>query len=140
MQLKVKLLNENATLPTRAHTTDLGYDLYASEQISVHPEEWKLVPTGVALGFPEGWGGFIKDRSSVASKSAIHTHAGVIDQAYTGEVKVLLYNAGKSIYTVYRGDKVAQLVPQQVVSWNIVQVNELEETERGSKGFGSSGR
>jgi dUTP pyrophosphatase len=136
-KLKVKKLSETAKLPTKAHPTDLGYDLYADETISIDGNSAIKIKTGIAVGFPEGWGGFIKDRSSMASKG-FAVIGGVIDQAYIGELSIVItYKRGTT--TIQKGDKIAQLVPIPLTNWPIIEVDNLGKTDRGEKGFGSSG-
>jgi dUTP pyrophosphatase len=136
-KLKVKKLTETAKLPTKAHPTDLGYDLYADETVSIDGNSAIKIKTGIAVGFPEGWGGFIKDRSSMASKG-FAVIGGVIDQAYIGELSIVItYKRG--VTTIQKGDKIAQLVPIPLTNWPIIEVDNLGKTDRGEKGFGSSG-
>lgn len=136
-KLKVKKLTETAKLPTKAHPTDLGYDLYADETVSIDGNSALKIKTGIAVGFPEGWGGFIKDRSSMASKG-FAVIGGVIDQAYIGELSIVItYKRG--VTTIQKGDKIAQLVPIPLTNWPIIEVDNLGTTDRGEKGFGSSG-
>jgi dUTP pyrophosphatase len=136
-KLKVKKLTETAKLPTKAHPTDLGYDLYADETVSIDGNSAIKIKTGIAVGFPESWGGFIKDRSSMASKG-FAVIGGVIDQAYIGELSIVItYKRG--VTTIQKGDKIAQLVPIPLTNWPIIEVDNLGPTDRGEKGFGSSG-
>jgi dUTP pyrophosphatase len=136
--LKVKRLTETAKMPTKAHPTDLGYDLYSDETVSIDGNSAIKVKTGISVGFPENWGGFIKDRSSMASKG-FAVIGGVIDQAYIGELSIVItYKRGNT--TIQKGDKIAQLVPIPLTNWPIVEVENLEPTDRGEKGFGSSGK
>jgi dUTP pyrophosphatase len=135
-KLKVKRLTETAKLPTKAHPSDLGYDLYSDETVSIDGNSAIKVKTGIAVGFPENWGGFIKDRSSMASKG-FAVIGGVIDNAYIGELSVVItYKRGNT--TIQKGDKIAQLVPIPLTNWPIFEVDNLEPTDRGEKGFGSS--
>lgn len=141
--LQIKRLTETAIVPTKNLPTDLGYDLYADQDVLLPDNSVVLVPTGIAVKFPAGWGGFIKDRSSVATKQNIQTVAGVIDENYTGEIKVAIqFNQTHALSTrlIKAGDKIAQLVPIPVTNFSIVEVKDLPETDRGDKGFGSSGR
>ncbi len=136
--LKVKRLTETAKMPTKAHPTDLGYDLYSDETVSIDGNSAIKVKTGISVGFPENWGGFIKDRSSMASKG-FAVIGGVIDQAYIGELSIVItYKRGATL--IQKGDKIAQLVPIPLTNWPIVEVENLEPTDRGEKGFGSSGK
>ena len=132
-------LSDKGIIPTRAYEGDLGYDLYASEEIIIPKWRQGLVPTSISVEFPAGWGGFIKDRSSMAVKG-IHTHAGVIDHGYRGEIKVVIRNNSPEGIVIRKGDKIAQLVPIPVSDWKIVEADngELASSERHDKGFGSS--
>lgn len=137
--MKVKRLTRDASLPRPAHAGDLGYDLFSAEDAVIPPGAQHKVRTGVALQFPDGWGGVIKDRSSVAS-ARVYSSAGVIDGGYRGEIMVLLRNDSDAEYTIKRGDKVAQIIPVQAPYMEVVEVEELTETSRNEKGFGSSGK
>jgi dUTP pyrophosphatase len=136
--LKIRKLNNHARLPTKAYNGDLGYDLYAAERYVINPSEQKAVGTGISVEFPERWGGVIKDRSSMASKM-IYTSAGVIDNGYRGEIKILLRNDSKAVLTVEAGDKIAQLIPIPVIDWEIIETD-IQDSDRSANGFGSSGK
>jgi len=139
--MKVKKLVSDAVLPTKAHAGDLGYDLYAVEQVTIWGGETKLIPTGISIQFPEGYGGIIRDRSSVATKQQLFVVAGVIDNGYTGEIKVALHSSSEDVRTIYKGDKIAQLVLIPTVNFPIEEVSELISSDgRGDNGFGSTGK
>lgn len=136
--LKVQRLSPNATLPTVAHPgEDIGYDLYASEDVLIPARGMAAVPTGIAIEFDPKAGGIVKTRSSVAKKRLM-CNAGVIDAGYRGEVLVMTENLGDTEYHVRRGDKIAQLLEHPFMAEEVVE-EELTETARGAKGFGSSG-
>jgi len=138
--MKVKRLVEHAILPSKAHAGDLGYDLYSSDQITLHSGETKLISTGISVQFPEGYGGLIRDRSSIATKRQLFTVAGVIDNGYTGEIKVALYNSTESFQTIYIGDKIAQMILIPTVNFTVEEVDEtISNDGRGNNGFGSTG-
>ena len=140
MPLQVKLLSNHAKLPQKAHAGDLGYDLYADSPAAIFPGETKVVKTGIAIQFPAGYGGFIKDRSSVATKKGLFTVAGVIDNGYIGEICIALHNGTDSLIHVAPGEKIAQLVLIPTVSFEIEEVDELVSADqRGVGGFGSTG-
>jgi dUTP pyrophosphatase len=138
--MKIKKVIDIASLPQKAHAGDLGYDLFAAEDISIFPGETKLISTGVAIQFPVGYGGIIKDRSSIATKRKLFTVAGVIDNGYVGELKVALHNSGYNLQKIETGDKIAQLVLIPVTNFNIEEVEEVYSADqRGEGGFGSTG-
>ncbi len=137
-ELKIKMLKEGAHAPERGNSGDLGYDLFSAECVKIPKGEMRLVKTGIAVQFPQGWGGIIKDRSSMAMKR-LTTSAGVIDEGYRGEIGVLISNHSGSDVTIDAGSKIAQMVPVQVTDWSISIVDELNDTERGEGGYGSTG-
>ena len=139
MELYVKRHTDTAKLPEKAHNGDLGYDIFADEDVELSHGEYKLISTGVSIKCSNGkWGHIIKDRSSMAVKG-LFSHEGVIDAGYTGEIKVLLQNVG-GFYQIKKGDKIAQLIPTKVTSFEVMETTELHSGGRGSKGFGSTGR
>lgn len=135
--LKVKKLHPDAILPTRAHPHDAGLDLYANETVYIG-RNTKLVPTGVSVCIPTGFVGIIADRSSLAYLG-LKVMGGVIDSGFTGELKVVMGYLSTGIGSVEKGVKVAQLLIIPIVTPTVQEVAELEDTERGSNGFGSSG-
>ncbi len=137
--LKVKKLRPDAVLPVRKRKGDAGLDLYAVEDVVLKPGEWKAVPTGIAVEIPEGHFGLIKDRSGLALKHALHCLAGVVDENYRGEVKVVMINLGGEEFKVKRGTRIAQFLIVPYLSVDVEEVEELSDTERGERGFGSSG-
>ena len=138
MILKVKL-DAGAIMPTRAHDTDAGADLYAMYGQVVPAKESAVFDTGVHIEIPAGYVGMVKSKSGLNVKRGI-TSEGVIDAGYTGSIVVKLYNNSGYDYTVVKGDKLTQLVIMPIVTPSFVQVDELDATERGSGGFGSTGR
>jgi len=138
--MKVKRLSENSVLPHKAHAGDLGYDLYASEEVFFTEGQTKLVSTGIAIQFPEGYGGLLRDRSSVATKRNLFVVAGVIDNGYIGEIMIALHNASARSVHISVGEKIAQLVLIPTVNFKAEEVDELVSAdERGTGGFGSTG-
>lgn len=137
--LVIERISEHAVLPKKAHHGDLGFDLCSTEAVTLHAGKIVLVSTGLRMKFPEGWGGKIFDRSSIATKKGLTVLAGVIDNGYRGEVKIALYNTTPMMAHIERGEAIAQFIPVQVVDWHIVQgkVDPLE-TSRGEGGFGST--
>lgn len=138
--MKVMKMVQSAILPQKAHAGDLGYDLFAVQEELVYPDETRLISTGIAIQFPEGYGAFIKDRSSVATKMKLFTVAGVIDNGYVGEIRVAVHNAGPDVQKIKAGDKIAQLVLIPTVNFQVEEVTEVVSADaRGTGGFGSTG-
>ena len=131
------MLDPGAKMPTRAHEWDAGLDLYAMHDGIV--DYSKTFDTGVHVEIPEGCVGLIKSKSGLMVKNQITTD-GTIDSGYTGSIRVKLFNHGTSKYEVKKGDKIAQLVILPCVLPPLELVDSLEETDRGDKGFGSTGR
>lgn len=140
--LPVQRLHPEAVLPSYAHEGDAGLDLTAVEEVALGPGERAAVPTGLAMAIPDGWVGLVHPRSGLAHRHGITvTNApGTIDAGYRGEVQVLLVNLGAEAVTLRAGERVAQLVLQRVGHAEVVEVGDLEDTTRGSGGFGSTGR
>jgi dUTP pyrophosphatase len=142
MQVSVLRLDPGLPLPDRAHPSDAGLDLLSAENLILRPGERAAVSTGIALAIPEGYAGFVHARSGRALKEglALVNAPGVIDSGYRGEVKVIVVNLSpnEDIH-IGRGEKIAQLVVQQVVVAEPVEVDELPSSERGEGGFGSTG-
>ena len=136
--MKIKL-DEGAFLPTRAHSTDAGMDLYAMESQIVPAKESAIFDTGVHIELPTGTVGMLKSKSGLNVKYGI-TSEGVIDVSYSGSIVAKLYNNSGKDYHVNKGDKITQLVIMPILTPDIELVDELEVKGRGNNGFGSSGR
>lgn len=138
--MKVKL-DTGAILPTRAHPTDAGLDLYSTRDYLIKSGRAIVVDTGIHIKLPRGHYGEIRSRSGLMFKHNIVAGDGTIDEGYTGSLKVKLFNFNSATdYRIRRGDRIAQLVIVPCVYAVPVLVDELEETERGSSGLGDSGR
>lgn len=133
------MLDDGAIMPTRAHDTDAGLDLYAMEGQIVPAKESAIFDTGVHIELPNGTVGMLKSKSGLNVKHGL-TGEGVIDVGYTGSIKVKLYNHSGYDYEVKKGDKISQLVIMPILTPKLELVDSLEETERGDGGFGSTGR
>lgn len=143
--LRVKRLREDAKLPTTAYMWDAGYDLYCVEDENFINGEFTLMPkcshtfhTGIQCAFPPEYVALIWDRSGLACKHNIHRLAGVIDSGYRGEWMIHLINFSDRPFTFVAGDKIAQFLIQSFKKFTIVECEELGNSERGTKGFGSS--
>ena len=139
MEIKVKKLSPQATVPTKANDSDAGWDLYASEDAIIDPSKTELPSTHISVAIPEGYVGLIWDRSSMAAKRGLHRFAGVIDSGYRGEVKVCLWNSSDKYCVVNAGERIAQILFQQVPAFSLREVDSLDDSDRGIGGFGSSG-
>lgn len=140
--IQVKRLDPELPLPKRAHPEDAGADLYSAQDLILHPGERALVRTGVAIALPIGTVGLIHPRSGMAAKhglSIVNT-PGTIDAGYRGELMVCLLNTDRTeAIEIARGMRIAQLVIQRVELAQFEEVDQLDETERGSGGYGSTG-
>ena len=143
MEIRVLRLDPDLPLPEPQHLHDAGVDLHARESVVIAPAGGRaLVPTGIALAIPPGYGGFVLPRSGLALKHGVArlNSPGLIDPQYRGEVKVLLINTDPTEpFTVTRGDRIAQLVILAVQEVDWVEVDELDTTTRDTFGFGSTG-
>ena len=136
-EVKVKLLNPEARLPTRGSDYAAGLDLYSTIETLVPPGESVLIKTGITMELPPGTYGRIAPRLSLAIRG-IETGAGVVDRDFRGEVKVLLRNWSDDDLRVYKGDRIAQLVVERILEVGVHPVEDLSETGRGNRGFGYS--
>ena len=141
-QLPVRKLRPSAVLPSRAYDGDAGLDLPSAEAVVLAPGERAVVGTGLAVAVPEGHAGFVQPRSGLAAKHGITivNAPGLVDSGYRGEVKVVLLNTGDEPFEVEPGMRIAQFVVLPVAAVELVEVAELPDTERGERGYGSSGR
>lgn len=133
-------LDEGAYMPERAHPTDAGLDLRCREDVMLWKGGSAVVDTGVHVQLPHGWYGSVTNKSGLNVKHGVVVPEGIIDENYTGSIAVKLYNFGEQCYHFNKGDKVAQLVISRYSTPELELVDELEETDRGDNGFGSTGR
>lgn len=136
----VKKLDPTAVIPTKANGYDAGYDLYALENLEIGPVNQKLVKTGISMAIPKGYVGLIWPRSGLAYKHGLDVFAGVIDAGYRGDIGVILYNSKlNQHYKIKKGERIAQILFQKVEGFDLVEVETLDDSQRGEGGFGSSG-
>lgn len=139
--VKVYKFNEHARLPTRAHSTDAGLDLYCNDVVTVNPGEKKLIGTGIGIALNDGQVGLIWDKSGLAAKYGLTILGGVIDSGYRGEVKVIVLNTSKVFYKFDTHEKIAQLVIHACDTSPVEVVDVVNDnTQRGTSGLGSSGK
>ena len=141
MELKVKLIDKKAILPRYAHPGDAGLDLFSVEEKTIPPGESAIIKTGIVIQLPPNTEAQIRPRSGLALKHRVTVlnTPGTIDHGYRGEVKVILFNHGKTEFVVEEGKKIAQMVIKPVLTVEVTRVEELSETRRGEGGFGSTG-
>ncbi|MBU1027082.1 MAG: dUTP diphosphatase [Candidatus Margulisbacteria bacterium] len=146
LKVQVKKLAHGLDLPLPAYMSShaAGVDLYAAveKEILIPPGEWKLVPTGLSIALPEGHEAQVRPRSGLALKQGISilNTPGTVDADYRGEVGVILMNHSKNNLTIKRGDRIAQMIINKIEHLNFEEVTELPETERGTGGFGHTGK
>jgi dUTP pyrophosphatase len=141
IELPIRRLRPDAVVPARAYNGDAGLDLSSCERLELAPGERALVPTGLAVAIPEGYAGFVQPRSGLATKHGISivNTPGLVDSGYRGELLVNLVNTDKhEAFVVEPGMRIAQLVILPIPELELVEVDELPESERGVRGFGSS--
>lgn len=137
--MKLKVVLDPGAKITRAHKTDAGLDLYARETATISPFGSRVFDTGVHVAIPEGYVGDVKSKSGLMMRENITTD-GTVDCGYTGSVRVKLFNHGGEMVQIVEGQKIAQLVIKKIITPEPEVVDSLEETERGTGGFGSTGK
>ena len=141
MKLKIKILDKTIPVPKFAHKGDAGMDLYSTIDYVLKPFERKLVPTGIKIEIPEGYAGFVQPRSGLAINNGISlvNTPGLIDSGYRGEIKAILINFDPvENFEIKKGDKICQLVIMKIENAEIVLKDELDDSDRGEGGFGST--
>ena len=138
-KILVEKIKENAKLPQKAHPEDAGFDLYSSDVYSIPPYSQILVSTGIKMAIPSGHAGLIWDKSGLASEG-LKTMGGVIDSNYRGEIKVIVKNLSEDVYNIIPGQKIAQIIIQEISSLSILEDKIDDNTSRLDQGFGSTGK
>jgi len=142
MKLKIQILDKEIPCPKYAHEGDAGLDLCSAINTTLKPFERKLIPTGIKIALPGGYAGFVQPRSGLAINYGITllNTPGLIDSGYRGEIKVILINLDpKNIFEIKKGDKICQLVILKVENATLIYQEELDKSDRGERGFGSTG-
>ncbi|MFA6022534.1 MAG: dUTP diphosphatase [Candidatus Pacearchaeota archaeon] len=141
MKIKIKLLKENAIIPSYAKEGDAGMDLFSTEKYLVKKGERVLVSTGLAVEIPIGYEMQVRPRSGLALKKGISivNTPGTVDSGYRGEIGIIIINHGEEDFEINSGDKIAQAVLNKIETAEVELVEELSESERGAGGFGSTG-
>jgi dUTP pyrophosphatase len=138
--ISVQLLDNNAKVPTKANINDAGFDLYSVLDTVIPPKQRKTVRTGIAIQMPEHFAGLIWPRSGLSVKHGIDVLAGVVDSGYRGEIMVCLYNTSDEVVGINTGDRIAQIIFQEVPRVSMEVHETLGSSQRGDNGFGSSGK
>lgn len=138
MKIKV-MLDPGAYMPTRAHSTDAGLDLFSPVRQVIRATDWESIDTGVHVEIPEGYVGMVTSKSGLMAKEGI-TSRGTIDCGYTGSIKAVLFNHSRKDYVVEKGQKITQLVIIPIITPEIEVADNLSPTDRGNSGFGSTGK
>jgi dUTP pyrophosphatase len=139
LTIKITKIDSRAKIPSRNHKNDAGLDISSIESLTLFPLSRALIHTGLCLEIPDGYYGRIAPRSGLALKHGIDVLAGVVDSTYRGEICVILYNTSRDTFEIREGDKIAQLIIEAHYNMDIIEVSELEASNRGKLGFGSSG-
>jgi dUTP pyrophosphatase len=138
--IDIKRMNDDSIIPTKATEGSAGFDLYASKDMVIRKGHTEVCSTGLSMAVPEGYEAQVRSRSGSSSRGLVVANSpGTIDSDYRGEVGVLLYNRLSDYFVINKGDRIAQLVIQEVPNVIFQEVKELGDTERGSGGFGSTG-
>ena len=140
--VKIKKLTSNAIVPTKQTANSAGYDLYASEDVSIAAHKYAAVGTGISIEMPDNIEAQVRPRSGMAFKFGLTVlnAPGTIDADYRGEIRVCLINHSDTDYDVHAGDRIAQIVFAAVAPTELMEVSQLGATERGEGGFGSTGK
>ena len=133
------MLDEGAYMPTRAHITDAGYDLRTRESVVIHPHDSRVIDTGVHIQLPEGKCAVVVSKSGLNTMYDI-TSTGLIDEGFTGSIRIKLYNHGNVPYIFNKGDKISQFYITDYYGYPLEEAKRLDPSERGDNGYGSTGR
>lgn len=142
MELKIKRINKDMPLPIYKTEGSAGMDLRSTENAVIKSGKSVIVSSGISISVPRGYEAQVRPRSGLAAKHMVTVlnTPGTIDSDYRGEIKIILMNHGENDFAINKGDRIAQLVLNQIITANLVEVEELDETTRGDGGFGSTGK
>jgi dUTP pyrophosphatase len=140
VRIMFKKLAESARKPEHNHQGDAGYDLFVSREVNIPPGEWADVHTDIAIALPDTLWGEITGRSSTFRKRGMQVQHGVIDAGYRGELFIAVWNPSTEYKTIQVGERIAQLIPHERVELQWRETDELPDSQRGTGGFGSTGR
>lgn len=136
----VKLLSDDATMPTKVHDDDAGFDVYSPIDTVIMCGQTKKIGLGIAIKIARGTVAIMSERSGMAMRSGITSIGNIIDAGYRGEISIILTNLGEAPLVIDKGDRIGQIVVLQLADEKLQQVDELDTTDRGGQGYGSSGK
>lgn len=141
MELKIKRVHKDAILPRYAHESDAGMDLCSVEEKIIKPRETVLIKTGIIIELPKDTEAQVRPRSGLALKNSITVlnSPGTVDEGYRGEIGVILINHGKDDFKIEKGMRIAQMVIKPIIKVNVIEVKEVNDSDRMANGFGSTG-
>lgn len=141
MKLKIKLVDDNAILPVKGTEHSACYDMFSPKDVVINPNDWVLIPSGLIMDIPKGYHVEIYSRSGLAAKKGVFSliSPGIIDEDYTGEVGMCLFNATSEPYFIKKGDRVSQFRLVKTEDYSLELVDNIKTTKRGDGGFGSTG-
>lgn len=139
MELLIKKLTEDAIVPFKANPSDSGFDIFANDEFIIESGCTSIVSTGIAIQLPVGHEAQIRPRSGITAKTKLRVQLGTIDESYRGEIGIIVDNIGQEMIVINNGMKLAQLVIRPVSHPSVLIVDDLNETDRGNDGFGSTG-
>jgi len=139
IEVKIKKLHPEAKIPTYGSDQSAGFDIYAIDNLDIQPKETKKIPTGLAFELSENYHLQIWNRSSFGSKG-IHHSAGIVDSDYRGELSIILHNSTNEVFKIEKGHRIAQVLVIPAIQANFTETETLNETQRGTGGFGSTGK
>ena len=140
VKVKIKKLSEDAMMPLKAHQTDAGFDLYASETVVIPSNGRKLIPTNIAMSIPQGYYGMVVGRSGNTIKRGLVGQTGVVDCGYLGGIGILAFNFTDDDIVIEKGERAGQIVITPILDCSLQVVDELGDTDRGDGGYGSTGK
>lgn len=140
MKIKFKKLSKEAVMPTKAHPTDAGFDLYSSVTVTIPSGERMLIPTEVAMEIPKGYFGAVVGRSGNTIKRGLLVMTGIIDAGYRGPIGIMAYNLSNEDITIRQGEKASQIVIIPILGCKMIESDELSQSDRGENGYGSTGK
>ncbi len=140
MKVKIKRLNEKAVMPTKAHPTDAGFDLYVSGKVTIPANGRALIPTDIAMAIPDGYYGMVVGRSGNTIKRGLVGMTGIVDAGYRNGIGIMAFNMTDTDIIIEQGERAGQIVLTPILQCDLEDTDQLTETDRGTGGYGSTGK